>query len=367
MGNYASCPSPSPSPSCSGHGTLQTNGLCICDPYWTGAADLFDLRISPTEQTLDCPLSVIGIYVAWSIVLLVVILRAFQLAKALQVVHNRHQANSIGAAMKLMTYRVLILELFGTTPNFLALAILKLAYQSVIGTDVAVTVCLANTVIFYLIANSDLELREFQVMTRASMRSEQLRKRMIIVHRRFVLAGAASYFLLGLAPTYAILGTDKTQGPTCNGTLPLMLVRFIGVCIWQTFSLISKIQVRNRMHEAVASTRPENNEQQQQQQQQNADIHTKEHSKAHDVVAELEIEVQKNVKQCAIACTLYTIFLLPWLWTQETYIIAVVTTIGCLRHPGKHLMREDRSGDNNNNMKDKSSARITSFVSGQGE
>jgi hypothetical protein len=351
--SFSSCPPISPNPPCSGHGTLQSNGLCSCDALFTGASDLFDQRIAGSGGlSIDCPSSMIGIYIMWSFVLIVASLRAVNLSKALYVVHQRHQAKSIGAAMKLMAYRVLFLELFGTTPNFLALAILKLAYQHVIGTDIGVTICLTSTVIFYLIANSDLELAEFKMMVRAGMKTDDVRRSMVSRHRFFVITGAIIYIGLGIIPTYYMLSVDKSVGPTCNTTLALMLIRSVGVASWQLLSLIGKINVKNRMHDAVAIASSESPVQ----------------SKAQEVLSGLENEVKKNVKQCAVACTLYAIFMLPWLWTQQTYLVAFVTAIASLRHPGKHLMGE-QSGNNTNNrytINGADSARISTMVSSPG-
>ena len=139
---------------CSGRGECivvsQLNtSLCLCEGWWDGASDIFDLRVTRDPQTgnelsLDCSNSVIAQIVMWSLLLLVVLLHEVTALKAFGHLFRRHGWRPRNRSFfSFPPYQCLLLDAVIACPALFTLTILKITRMGVIGTDPVVTVCLA--------------------------------------------------------------------------------------------------------------------------------------------------------------------------------------------------------------------------------
>jgi hypothetical protein len=380
MSPFTSCPSPTTIIPCSGHGILQSNGLCICSDEWTDANDLFDGRIvkmNGTWYSQDCRSSVIGIRVIYSFTLLAGIIRLIQLIQAFYQIHQRRKAKSCEKIVKDMTYRVLLIELCIVTPCYLIFTLLKLITLDVVGTDIAITIFPALTTLAYLVASADLELKEFQIFAGGGMPVTK-REKLITLHRRFIF-GSFIIFGLGAILPFIALGLDKSIGPICNGSYIILLIRLASILGLQLFHLLGKIEVRNGLliaAETSANNSSNTDNNKQHQSTRVVSVNVKKNDKAQEVIATLNAEVKRAMINNIVLFILILVFMLPWLWPQYTFFSAFAISMTGLRHAGRHFIQvnkgsgvaEGGGGDNrrsnnnssthNNNNKEKGSGAV---------
>jgi hypothetical protein len=340
MSSFNSCPEPPPPIPCSGHGTLQSNGLCLCEPEWTDGGDLFDGRILNMNgiwYSIDCKISTIGIRVVYSLTLLIGIIRLVQLTLSFYKIHQRRQAKTFMAMASDMTYRVLLIELCIVTPSYLIFTLLKLINLDVIGSDIAITIFQAITTLAYLAASSDLELKEFSIFAAGGMRVAR-REKLIMTHRRYIL-GTMVIYILGASLPFIALGLDTNNvGPTCNGMYIILLVRQASMLLLNIINLLGKVQVRNAMIEALGESSGNDSPNHHKSTSSPAQ-HANSNNKAQEVISSLNKEVKRAIINNIVLFFLVAVFMLPWLWAQYTYYVAFAMSMSGLRHPGKHFVQ----------------------------
>jgi len=121
--------------------------VCACSDGFNGASDFFDARVAfdpvtNTWLTTACANSVVGGYVMYTVFLLTLVVReVIDLVEFVACVERRKvRALSLYSNMQ---FRVVAIDGLIGTPCLIAMCILKLATDEVIGTDAAVTVLCA--------------------------------------------------------------------------------------------------------------------------------------------------------------------------------------------------------------------------------
>jgi len=153
---------------CSGHGTLSSTGLCICDPAWTGATDYFNLRVPSDEpdvyEALDCPVPTLGAQLIWCVAGVATLVRLGFALKALSMHFRKHGWRpQVSVPFALIATDILL-----TIPVCFAAMVLKVldspSSPHVLGTDVTVSVLFALANLLILVPYSLFEAFQFHLL-----------------------------------------------------------------------------------------------------------------------------------------------------------------------------------------------------------
>jgi hypothetical protein len=264
---------------CSGHGqcidtstfttttTTTFSHLCACDAGWSGASDMFDLRILThpiTNQvlSLDCTTSTTTTYVFYALLLLTHVIRQVILIKALQTKFKHLPAKELQAAhgsyikalWNYMPTRVLLCENIIANPLILVACIQRLATvgsgmnEMVYGTSPSFTVTMALGIMGMFTFFSDFSISQFRTLATSRMLSPE---NGALVVKRFKQGQAAEWFLYFvssfLCPIIA-LGLNKSSGPIVSNEAVLLVFRNCGVVLmmalrfWNAHSLIREVE-----------------------------------------------------------------------------------------------------------------------------
>lgn len=324
-----------PSSPCNGHGVCvpfyptNTTGVCICEEFWDGAADVFDLRVGTDPVTgkvvaLDCSNNVIASLCLWSLLLLGCLIHQFHSTRALITVFRTHglKPKTSKGCMLYAPYQFLCLDALIANPLLLTLAILKITRNGVIGTDFAVTVCLAAGVQLWNVAWALFQIHQFHVLVSSNLqqRGDQLCRK----YNKLVMVMSASYFFLSLLPTLVALSLDKSVGPIANGEYIILIVRNLGVVFWNLSQIYTSYVLKNELKALSSSSGTVSNGVQ-------------------NIMSFFDAERKHLRARNLISLLLYPLFSLPWFWPSQFFQIAFMIFLGGLTmSPGKVILQSHK-------------------------
>jgi hypothetical protein len=236
---------------CSGHGLVTEQGLCLCDEAWDAGADLFELRVATTDAgqvlAVDCSVPLAGVRTAWAIFLFFCMYRFVfaYLSFARQV---REQGVDVHSFM----FRTLAFDLCVCTPLFTATALLRLTDSPqtphVIGTDLATTLVFVTGTLATVSAWAMFEIHQFSLLCVGNNLGDHAgTKRGIERQSTTNYLLVASYGFLTILPTVVALGLDKAKGPVASGEFIIIIVRNVGVVVWQICALVGAILMQREI------------------------------------------------------------------------------------------------------------------------
>jgi hypothetical protein len=299
---------------CSGHGVCNNlTNLCTCFPGYSGGADLFEQRISPTGESLDCGVSLLGITIVWSITLAFALFR--QLCSVISLImHVRIRAKQHAAL------QVLCLDVFINHPGFISFIILKAYYGQVIGTDVAITVLFALMVPMTFFTINHFSVHQFRVI-QANGESDLFKR-----YRSSAYAAPILYFLFASVPTLCSLGITKQIGPVASGEIVILIFRILCVCIFQLIGLKNAIsfarEAEGLLHSPHAGSDGSSTR-----------------AKVMKIIDYMNNQANALKKKCVILLLLHIPFLTPYLWQQQGMLIGISITLISLSNPALSLLR----------------------------
>jgi hypothetical protein len=311
---------------CSGNGICnETSATCTCFSGYSGGGDQFDMRLFPNgdDRALDCSISLVGIQIIWSFTLFAATIRFVSgiILLVKQIAHNKREIKNVA-------FRISLIESLVTNPLYIATCLLKIIPPiSVIGSDVAVTVCLHTSSTMGLVMNADFSAAEFRAM--ALFPSEEIRRR----HNRRGIASILIYLVFALA-YYVSLGMDKSQGPLVNFQYLTIIFRGIGVMGFFFFVWASNEYLLRELKsiQLIRASDPSSN------MSSSGDFSDKQ-QKLRKLV-EYFVQVSFKVRRsCFFMIALYLPFMLPFAWAYQGYIIAVGIFFGCLQNPSLQILR----------------------------
>lgn len=378
----------SPSYPCSGHGVCvnvsSTLSACLCDASeWTGGNDMFDMRISQMlpggeRLALDCTQSSVGVIVSWSFFLLLVLVRAAQNVRALVEQCERKRPSRWQDIVKEMRFRALVGDLLTTVPLASAAAIMKIATARsndvvVIGSDPAFTVLFVVSIWCGLGTVVDFLHIQFATLVRSQIDLKQNRKKLYAASSWLNILTFASYGVLNALPTMVALGLDKSLGPWDNNEYIIIIVRNLGVILWQVFQLWGSRHLSGQIQairhfaslqhhtDTNDSSSPSHKNQSirasgQQESVPPARLATQGSSTALNLPAsqqpaspsatdgklEAIIEMMDErrrdlLKTNVVVFLAYSTFTIPFFYPYQTYCLTVLAALGMLTNPGRAL------------------------------
>jgi hypothetical protein len=336
---------------CSGYGTcinttnIQYPQLCQCD--WTAVApnDVFDLRVDPANRNLaiDCNTPRLAIQILSAILL------AFTLARlvySIKVIHHRfrqghapkhwHQWFTVG------TNRVVIIDIFCTVPLMACWPILRLSGDQIVGTDTAITIVMPLSILSMTLTYGDLQHQLFAAVIGTTFHKLE-NNSLLRLHGMLIYGISASYFFVAVIPTLITLSFDKNLPPQENGLLIVLIIRNIGLLIWQICALLAARMTSVQVHNLIKSL---------------GEIHGVDTGA---VLAFVKNDEKEIIKKNFVALIAYILFSTPWMWTYQgiqMLMMAILGSSGMI--PGKIILgslqagatislKSDVSTRNNNN------------------
>jgi len=314
-----------------------------------------------------------------------------------------------------LAYRCLLSELVLITPFFLSTSLLKAVAQDVIGTDVAVTVCFALTPLVYQYIQTNISLAEFAALV--STLSPTARARLTRAHRAVVVSGMVVYLLFTTVPTLAALGVTRAPnanvvGPVCSNEYVLLLLRNVGVVSWQALSALSMMWLKRLVAAnitefgsredsrpkvepgaagggesptqtprsirqvpsmggttdvvaAAGGAAPDDAYESVSRKREAANLANATASAVVQRVMErLDVELRSLVGMAVAIVAVYAVFMVPILWTQQTYLISVAWLLSLRHHAGRHFAVADLSKASDSGSRDKASPGPTGTAQG---
>jgi hypothetical protein len=346
-------PTPNPT-SCSSHGTCvnisslsTTNNittsssyqlLCQCSDGWSGSTDMFDLRILSTSAavtySLDCPINNLAIEIIWcftlatfsiryllSLVALISQIRSHGIpspSKKHVIIKTNTTTTTIKGKLRQIwrhtPYRVLFRDCFLSGPCLLALGILKIQQTSngqpvyVIGTDISVTLLYVfGTLVFYYNTTSFTYVT-IKALTRNG--GDTFDK---TVEKTYFVAtsSVATYFLFACIPVLISLGTNKSLGPIQSFEYVVLLLRNIGCILHGIWVIIGLQLVKRETHKVrmVIGINPT----------------TERAIIAQNIISTMIQKFTQLQRVAVFAISCHVVFMLPWLWPFQTYMIGILS------------------------------------------
>lgn len=385
---------------CSSHGVCVDSTsvafpkACLCDMGWTGASDMFDLRLGGVvvdtqgrALALDCPqptslaLGMYGLLTAAYLVRQLLLMAALRrkLGAKFPGRDKRGWAYVRALGMNMPT-RVLLLESVIANPIFLCFCGLKLAStgEAVIGTDPAVTVLYGGGILTMFVVFSDFSISQFRTIARSRSLNTETSDRITKVFMRNTLLEGILYALNSCLFPLAALAGDKSVGPIANSEYALIIARNVGVPIMFGFRAIN---LRSLMYEvriiqtqmggpptatsdggssggpgqggpaASGSTARLGNAQMKSSRE-----------AAQGVLTLLDDASKETIKQVFVAGVIYAVFSLPWFWPFQQIAFAIVVSLASVaNNEGLVFLRLARkavqvAGGSSANLKSSSSA-----------
>jgi hypothetical protein len=334
-------------------------GLCVCDADYTAGVDMFDTRVLYDDATglvyrIDCLGSNTGVTVVWSLVLVALGVRVAYCVFAIKQ-HMRAMPNRWRQWRTNRTTQFLVFDLLCVCPLLMVTCCLKLAnnQQSAMGTEVAVTVTYVMGIFLNSVLWTEFEINKYSILVKSNMAgvagtaSEQAVRQ----NRRLNHVHLASYLFLCVIPTLIAFACNKALGPVQSLEWVTLLVRNLGVCVWQALSMVTEylvvVQTKKlllpslssssslgaRNVTATAGSGP----------MQSSDPHPAQ-SSALKVVAYIQSVARTHFREHALALFLYSMFCIPVLWPYQTYTMALMTILVILEmNPGRFVTLSKRT------------------------
>jgi hypothetical protein len=310
-----------PAPDCSGHGQLQPGGLCLCDDAWSAGSDLFQLRVNG-PFALDCVTPNAAVYVMWALFLAMALLKQKESGGALA-----HKCKSLSAVRRsLLTSqltRLLVLDFTLATPLLMVAAVLKLANPrtAVLGSDVPFTLTLSFGVLCTASLWSAFQVMQFGALIVANFYHHNGKIHGVLnVDKITQILLALSYGLLTVLPTLCAFALDQTLGPWASGEWVIIVVRNIGVVVWQLCGLSGNIllirQVK-RLNMTASMDAPNNS----------SKLENDKTSAAQRVVAYLTASAKTMLKTNLAILVLYSLFSIPFSWPFQTFSVCIAIIV----------------------------------------
>ena len=335
-------------PTCSGQGTPTfvpslNQTLCLCNDYFSGGGDFFDTRIFP-PYSLTCENSRIGELVIWSLCLASGALRCYKLIFALRERFRHFEttrkytwrktiSNDIGA-------KFMFIDLVMVTNFFVITSALKISGQ-VLGTDIACTVFLIVLVAVHQFSLISMGQIEFHALV--SPIGKELSAKLIRVKLIFDYLGFLSYLLGVIIPSLVCLGLDKSKDPITNGEFIIVILRNIFVIFWSFGEGVAVQMVQKRAHLMLANS--------------NNIASSPQNQKLQRVLTTLHLESRRHALTFFMLTLMYSGFLLPWLWSQQTFVIGFSLFIFSLRRADQKFSLKNQMEETNQSSNQSSTTR----------
>lgn len=316
------------SANCSGHGTsvlVNSQTLCKCDPWFTGGGDFFDARVMPPDFSLNCVNSRIGAIVIWTLALCGAFVRTLVLLRA---IINRCQFFKVFSLARFTKFlsrdagiRFLFFDFFVINVFILLTCSLKV-YGQILGTDVAVTICFALFISshqFNQLFLNQLEFRTLVSITGPQLRTKLIRWKLIIDFLGF------SMINLSLIAIIWCLFLDKSLGPIANGEYIIVIFRNGFSLVWSSEEAFAFWIMIQHIKKIVEETK--------------SDSETFRSLSA--VLTSLEKENRSQFRTFLMFPILYIPFMLPWLWSQQTFVLGLMFIIFSFRHNAKKFSLQE--------------------------
>ena len=310
-----------PSPDCSGHGTLMPNGLCICDSAWNAGSDLFQLQVYG-PYALDCVLPDAAVIVFWAITLLVCLLKQKESVHALADKNPTLQKLQRSFYTDQLT-RLLVLDLVIATPLLIVACCLKLADRqaAVLGSDLAFTLTLCTGVLLTASIFCKFQVLSFRILLMANFYQNAKTARILRQDEITQTLLALSYGILTVLPTLCAFALDQSVGPVQSGEWIIIVVRNIGIVLWQLFGLMGSALLLREVTKMHSTTQGSSNKT-----SDGPSLATVGAGSAKRVVEFLKSNFRGIFRTNAILLVLYAIFSIPFTWPFQTLSSSIAVT-----------------------------------------
>ena len=338
---------------CSGHGiqVLVNNQtlLCQCDPWFTGGGDFFDTRVLP-PFSLTCENSRVGEIVIWALVLFSLVKRISELIRSLYLRIDSYHFK------KGYTWRRLFLEekgfqfiLFDTLViSLLALtcSILKIV-GFILGTDIPATIIYLSVIVSHQLNQLFLGELEFRVLL-SPIRNQEISSKLFRLKSRLDWMSFCIYMVVIIASIYCLF-LDKSLGPISNNEYIIIIIRNVFAVLWSFAGGLSIWMISRQAAILLNSTNFET-----------AKDTNKNTMKVNQILNSLRTETRKHAITLFIVSTMFATFLIPYLWSQQTYVLGFNLFVFGFRHVGKNF---DREYENNKLKQQEDSVNVRPFTS----
>lgn len=308
---------------CTGHGVCVNSTiipnlmLCKCDSYHNGGSDYFDSRVEllPNGEylSLACNNSMIGVYIVWSIWILVGIIRCSITFPIWLDFCRKHFSDSVLRSKGIFDtpFRIITMDLFAIN-SLLFIAGFAKMYGLTIGTHILPTVCYNTAVLLYQVSSFDLSKMEFDIFVQCSSNTEQATKAKNI-RLTLKLIGLILTICLVYIPGTISLALDKTQGPLLydgNGQEIIIYLRNIDVIIYIPLEILSTWMILRRIKMVFVFNG------------------ASDESAVKHIVKKMEDTMKFYTRSIGFLMLVYVCFSVPYLLPYQTYCLSLVIGIG---------------------------------------
>ena len=362
---------------CSGRGVLvdPAAGLCLCDAAWNAGADLFDLRTDRSRLELqeDC-LNPDGVVIFfWTVLLALLVVRYVHLVPVLKRRWGDAKRKP-GGVLRDKPVRILLFDALAATPLSIVGACLKLSdrHNVILGTDVAFTITFLLGILGINVMWGEFQIMQFHVLVTSNYLSDTAWRRRILTLNFWCQRGLGLSYMLSIAPTFVALGLDKSLGPIQSGEYIILIVRNIGVVLWQFFAfagyyfmyrqvdaLQSSVQASGGAESASSNAPGPGPGPASPTSASKLGSPVVVRRNANNVVEVLRANLVSNAKKNLLALVVYTLFSIPFAWPYQTYAISFAACLlAVAMHPAKVLRTAQRAAQDTSNLASPASNRV---------
>jgi hypothetical protein len=326
---------------CSGYGTCvnTTNinypQLCQCDWNTIAPSDIFDLRVDMSDLSLatDCVTPRLAIRIIAAIFLFAIVIRSYFDIQAIRLrIARGHAPKKFSDLFTVSVNRILMIECFITVPFLTAWVILKLATDQVVSTDIGVTVVMSVGVVSMAIGHGELQHQLFAALISGHFKKRVENIRLLRLNRSLHWGVICSYLFLCILPTLISLSFDKSLGPFNSGILTILIVRNMGMTIWQLCALGAAAITAQSVHHLVKTI---------------GDLQGADTKAVLDFVKNDEKSI---AKKNMVALAMYIAFSLPWLWPLQGIQMLLMGILACIgMMPGNTLYNTLKAANKTSN------------------
>lgn len=343
---------------CASHGVCVNSSrypnllLCKCDEWYSGASDFFDSRVEQmhdgTWLSFSCHSSLIGTYIMWSIWSLFGLLRVVQLLPLWVRLCKRHYNDPKKTADGYLydsPLRIVSIDLFVVVP-FFATGFSKLGGMT-FGSDAAATIFLAMTIFSFQMGTFELTRTEFNIFVLGSKNQEEAAKARKL--RMFLkCCGLLVFFCLTIIPSLSAIAFDKSAGPIVNNEYIVIYLRNLGALAYGILDMVTTWMIRQRVRKLLSFSSTVGN---MNNSKSNSNSNTSETSVASLLIKKMDEEMRAYIVFLATVGVTYSVFCISYLLPFQTYSIAIIMSLGALRHSAKAFTNEKESSRPNVNSK----------------
>jgi len=287
---------------------------------WNAGSDLFQLRVQG-PYALDCVQPDAAVIVVWAL---------FLVASLIKQKHNLMALRNKNATLQQLRRslytdeltRLLVLDLVVATPLLIAAACLKLADRQtvVLGSDVAFTLLLTSGVLLTVVIWCAFQVMSFRVLVMAHLFAANKVHRILFKDKGLQATLALSYGLLTLVPTLCALGLNQSVGPIQSSEWIIIVIRNIGVMVWQLCGLAGSLLLLKEVRLLQASTivGPDS-----------SGAKSLQSTSAKRVIEYLAANAKSIFRSNCLVLIIYSIFSMPLAWPYQTFglCISLITLV----------------------------------------